>query len=386
MVCCASYFNGFAQQTYPQLSEICTDHANIMTSGQLLDLRQKLTNFETETSHQIVVLTVANLGNESIENYALQVFEHNRIGQRDIDNGLLILFSAEDREVRIEVGYGLEPVITDAISSRLIRNIMIPEFKEQRYFEGIDLATDEIIKIIMDPEYISDLEYIEEFSHEDDNSQMMPWWGKFFIILFCGIFLSVFLFIGFHLLKNGYKDFVNLFRGLFSGQISVLGFPFMLVGICFSLFFGLVFTFAPLIAFSVMLSYVVFNTDFNTLINSVFDMRYFSFNYFLITIAFLLVGLPILIAVLIVLRFDNGFKLSLLESNSSFIKKHISFRKATSSSRSSGSSGSSRSSGSSGSSRSSRLSSSSRSSSSSSRSSFSGGGGRSGGGGASGRW
>ncbi|MBA6151960.1 TPM domain-containing protein [Gelidibacter maritimus] len=366
---------GFSQQIYPQLHEFSTDQANVMSNEQLRSLRQKLIDFETETSHQIVVLTIESLGNESIENYALQVFEQNKIGQLDRDNGLLILFAAEERAVRIEVGYGLEPIITDAISSRLIRTIMIPEFKKERYFKGIDLATDEIISIISDPKYFIDSENIEEFGYEDDNFRMIPWWGKFLIILFFGIFLTVFLFIGFPLLKNGFKDMVNLFRGLFSGEIGIFLFPFMFVGICFSLIFGLVFTFAPLIAFSVMLSQVVFYINFDTLISSVNDMRYFSLNYVLITIGVLLVGLPILIAVLMVLRYNNGFKLSLLKSNNGFINKNLSFRQSTAS-KSSGLSSYSRSSRSSGFSR----------SSSSSRSSFSGGGGRSGGGGASGHW
>ena len=155
-----------------------------MSSEQLLHIRQKLTDFETETSHQIAVLTINTLGNGSIENYALQVFEQNQIGQVDLDNGVLILFSEADREVRIEVGYGLEAVITDAISSRLIRNIMIPEFKEDRYFEGIDLATDEIIKIINNPIYA------EEFASYDDDINIMPFWGKLLVVLLVGGFFQ----------------------------------------------------------------------------------------------------------------------------------------------------------------------------------------------------
>lgn len=365
-----NFFTGFSQQTYPQLHEICTDQSNIMSYEQLLDLREKLTDFETETSHQIAVLTIANLGNESIENYALQVFEQNRIGQADVDNGLLILFSAEDREVRIEVGYGLEPIITDGISSRLIRNIMIPEFKEHRYFEGIDLATDEIIKIIRDSRYA------EEFAYTEETSNGTSFWGKFFFVLFIGAFFSVFFYIGIRILKNGYKDLVNLYRGLFSGEISVLSFPFRLLGVCFPIVFGMVFTFAPLFSFCLMLSQFVFDADINTLMNGIIDSEFFNVINFLILVGIFLLSLPVIIAALIVKRYDKGFKLSFLESNMSYIKKNMSFNSSNFSS------GSSRSRSSS----SSRSSGYSSSSSSSSRSSFSGGGGRSGGGGASGRW
>lgn len=342
-----------------------------MSYDQLLELRQKLTDFETETSHQIAVLTVANLGNESIENYALQVFEQNEIGQVDIDNGLLILFSAEDREVRIEVGYGLESIITDAISSRLIRNIMIPEFKEQRYFEGIDLATDEIIKIINDPIYTEEIEVYEE------DITIMPLWGRLLIVILVSGFLSVFFFIGFYLLKKSYKDLVNVYRGLISGEIGILYFPFMLIGILFTFIFGFVFSVVPLFIFIVMIALVIFNFNMSGILDSIADSSHLNSSNILLAIGFLLVGLPMLIATVIVKRYGEGFKLSLVKSNDSFIKKNISLGSSTSSS-----SKYSRSSSSS----SSRSSRSSRSSSSSSRSSFSGGGGRSGGGGASGRW
>lgn len=358
-----SYFTSFSQQSYPQLNEICTDQANIMSYEQLLDLRQKLTDFETETTHQIVVLTINSLGNESIEDYALEVFDQNRIGQLDVDNGLLILFSAEDREVRIEVGYGLEPIITDAISSRLIRNVMIPKFKEDRYFEGIDLATDEIIKIIRDPTYA------EEFADFEEDISIMPFWGKLIIILLVGGFLSIFFLIGFFLLKKSYKDLVNVYRGLISGEISVLSFPFMFFGILFTLMFGFVFTVVPLFFFLMMLSLVVFNFNTESIMNDIMDSGYLNGTNILLAIGFFLVGLPLLIASLIVKRYEEGFKFSYLKTNKRYIKKNISFSSSTSSSRSSRSSSSSRS-----------------SRSSSSRSSFSGGGGRSGGGGASGRW
>lgn len=104
MVGCFVYFNGFLQHVYPQLNDICTDNANIMSSDQLLALREKLTNFKTETLHQIVVLTIADLGDDTIENYAFQVFEQNQLGQEGADNNLLIQFSENDRKVRIEVG------------------------------------------------------------------------------------------------------------------------------------------------------------------------------------------------------------------------------------------------------------------------------------------
>lgn len=366
-LCALSFFTGFSQQTYPHLQEFCTDLAGIFSETELLSLRQKLAGFEAETSHQIVVLTVQNLGDESIENYALEVFEQNKIGQLDSDNGLLILFSEEDREVRIEVGYGLELMITDAISSRLIRNIMIPEFKEYRYFEGIDLVTDDIIKIITDPIYA------EEFEVYEEGVKIMPFWGKLIIVILVGGFLSVFFWIGSHILKKSYQDLVTAYRGLISGEIGVLYFPFLLVGILFSMIFGVVFSVVPLFVFTMMLSVIIFNLNMDGVMDAIFDSAYINGFNILLVMGFLLIGLPMLIATTILKRYDTGFKLSFLKTNSSFIERNISLYKGTSSSRTSRSS------------RSSWSSKSSKSSRSSSRS-FSGGGGRSGGGGASGRW
>ena len=89
-----------AQQEYPKLTEFVTDKAQIFTQPQLEGLRTKLYQFESETTNQLVILTIDELGNETIEQYALEVFNQNGLGQEGKDNGILILFSKLDREVR----------------------------------------------------------------------------------------------------------------------------------------------------------------------------------------------------------------------------------------------------------------------------------------------
>ena len=170
-----------AQEEYARLSEIVVDDAQIFTQAQLDGLRDKLYRFESETSNQLVVLTIDKLRGETIEQYALEVFNENRLGQEGKDNGILILFSKLDREVRIEVGYGLESYITDAVASRIIRNTMIPRFKDEDYFEGIDLATDQIIEFLNDPEAL------EEFKADIDAEADMPWW----LYIIIGLFLMM---------------------------------------------------------------------------------------------------------------------------------------------------------------------------------------------------
>ena len=90
----------------------------------------------------------------------------------------MVLFAKDDREVRIEVGYGLEPYITAAVASRIIRNTMLPRFKAGEYFLGIDLATDQIIQFLSDPEAL------EEFKKETDSDSGMGVGCKIFILLY----------------------------------------------------------------------------------------------------------------------------------------------------------------------------------------------------------
>lgn len=346
----------WSQDYYPKLTEICTDNAGIMTSDELQSMRQKLKNFETETTHQIVVLTINSLGNESIESFALNVFNDNQLGQGDKDNGILILFAKDDRKVRIEVGYGLEPIMTDAISSRIIRNVMIPKFKNEDYFEGLDEGTDEIIKIISDPKYA------DEFAQETESSETMPFWGKILVFLLFFGFLGIFVAVGTALFWSAYKDLINAYRGLFSGRISVLSFPFMLLGTLFALVFGLVFMLGPLIGLFFIFSQLILDGSLNSIFYG-FNAPQETIIWALMTIvAILFVILPIILGILKVTNLDKkALAFSLLKSDKKFIKKHISFSSSGgSSSRTYSSSGSS--------------------------SSFSGGGGSSGGGGASGSW
>lgn len=327
-----------------------------MSSGELESLRQKLTDFETETTHQIVVLTINSIGNESIESYALNVFNENQIGQKETDNGILILFAKDDRKVRIEVGYGLEPIITDAISSRIIRNSMIPNFKDGVYFKGLDEGTDEIINIISDPKYA------EEFAQDTETSTDMPLWGKILVFLFFFGFLGIFIAVGTALFWSAYKDLINAYRGLFSGRISVLSFPFMLLGTLFALVFGLVFILVPLIGLFFIFSQLVLGASLDDTFSSL-DVSQNTIIWSLMTIvAFAFVILPIILGILKITNFDKkpiGF--SFLKSDKNFIKRNMALHSSgSSSSRTYSSSGSS--------------------------SSFSGGGGSSGGGGASGGW
>lgn len=111
------------------------DEAHVIQNDEALS--QNLEAYRTETGHQIAVLTVTTLQNESIEDVANQVFRTWGIGDKDRNDGVLILIATEDRKARIEVGYGLEGALPDITANRILDEVMIPSFKEGLYEKGV---------------------------------------------------------------------------------------------------------------------------------------------------------------------------------------------------------------------------------------------------------
>ncbi|TGL88256.1 hypothetical protein EHQ68_10555 [Leptospira congkakensis] len=104
-----------------------------------------LEDHEKKTSNQIAILVIHSLEGEILEEYSLKVAETWKLGQKNKDNGVLVLLSIEDRKVRIEVGYGLEGILTDAYCNRIIQKKMIPYFKSDMYADGITAGLTEIL-------------------------------------------------------------------------------------------------------------------------------------------------------------------------------------------------------------------------------------------------
>jgi uncharacterized protein len=121
------------------------DYASILSSEQKAQLEAKLSDFEKKSGNEIAVVTINSLGGDTIENYAAALFDDWNIGQKGKDNGLLLLIAKDDRKMRIEVGYGLEPYVTDIEASHLIQNVLTPAFRSGDYFGGINEATDLLI-------------------------------------------------------------------------------------------------------------------------------------------------------------------------------------------------------------------------------------------------
>jgi len=125
-------------QNVPTLNAYVTDLAGVLAPDQLRALDSRLQTYEDTTSNQIVVLIVNTVPEEDIESYSIAVAEKNKIGQKGKDNGILMTVDVNDHKVRFEIGYGLEGSVPDAISSYIIDEIVIPDFKNGNYYSGID--------------------------------------------------------------------------------------------------------------------------------------------------------------------------------------------------------------------------------------------------------
>lgn len=132
----------------PNPPKLVNDIANVLQPQEENQLERKLVAYNDSTSTQIAIITLENIGGDEINLYAAELAEEWEIGQKGKDNGLLILLSMEDRKVAIQVGYGLEPIVTDALSKNIIENYIIPEFKKGDFYGGLDAGTDQVIKVL----------------------------------------------------------------------------------------------------------------------------------------------------------------------------------------------------------------------------------------------
>ncbi|MFE1597327.1 TPM domain-containing protein [Methylobacterium sp. ID0610] len=137
-----------AELSFPALTGRVVDAAGLLTDQQRGALDAKLKAHEDKTSDQVVVATVRSLQGTSIEDYANRLFRAWKLGQAKANNGVLLLVAPGERKVRIEVGYGLEGALTDALSKVLIAGTIAPRFKAGDFAGGIDAGVDGILSIL----------------------------------------------------------------------------------------------------------------------------------------------------------------------------------------------------------------------------------------------
>ncbi len=138
----------FSQPDTPTLKYWANDFTNTFNNSELNILNQKLKSFQDSTSNQIVFLMINTLNNYPLEYYTMDVVEKNKIGTKKFDNGILFLVAKKDRKIRIEVGYGLEGALPDALASSIIRNTVTPYFRNGDYFSGVYKGITAIISAV----------------------------------------------------------------------------------------------------------------------------------------------------------------------------------------------------------------------------------------------
>jgi uncharacterized protein len=137
-----------AADAAPKLTRHVTDLTGTLTAAQVDQLDAQLVSLEKTKGAQLVVLMVGTTQPQEIEDYSLAVAEANKIGRKGTDDGVLLLVAKNDRQVRIEVGYGLEGAIPDAATARIIREYIAPKFRSNDYFGGISDAVGALTQLI----------------------------------------------------------------------------------------------------------------------------------------------------------------------------------------------------------------------------------------------
>lgn len=134
-----------AQPKVPALKYYANDYTGTLNQSQLNNLDYRLKTFDDSTSNQIVLLIIPTLNDYPLNEYSIAVATKNKIGSKKNDNGILLLIVKNDRRIRIEVGYGLEGALPDALASSIIRNVIIPYFRNNNYYGGITAGINAII-------------------------------------------------------------------------------------------------------------------------------------------------------------------------------------------------------------------------------------------------
>ena len=184
-------------QDFPKLTGRVVDAANLLSPADEATLTAKLEALEKASTRQLVVATVPDLQGYAIEDYGYRLGRTWGIGQSEANNGTILLVAPNERKVRIEVGYGLEPILTDALSSVIIQTRILPAFRDNDYPAGIMAGADEIIAQLQAPPEVAEqraLAAAEQQSRQRDDE------GSIFPLIFWGIVL---VFIILPMLRGG---------------------------------------------------------------------------------------------------------------------------------------------------------------------------------------
>lgn len=147
-LCLALAHQAWAQTAVPALTARVTDLSHVLSDTQRQALEQRLADFEAEKGSQLAVLLVPSTGPESIEQYGIRVAEAWKLGRKGVDDGVLLLVATQDRALRIEVGYGLEGAIPDAVGKRVIEEVILPHFRQGDLAAGVEAGVAALMGLI----------------------------------------------------------------------------------------------------------------------------------------------------------------------------------------------------------------------------------------------
>ena len=156
-----------------------------MQPAEVEALEQKLSAYNDSTSSQIAVVTVSSLDGDEIADYAQKLYESWGIGRKGKNNGILVLVAQQEHAARIQTGYGLEGAVPDALAKRIISNVLVPAFRQNQFYAGLDRATDQLIALAKG-EYKADPADAQPQGRRDGGSGP-PFW------LIIGILVLVFI-------------------------------------------------------------------------------------------------------------------------------------------------------------------------------------------------
>ncbi len=166
----------------PRLEGRINDKAGVLSSSTSREIDSYLAAVEKATGAQIALLTIPSLEGDALESYSLRVAEAWKLGSAEQDNGALLLVAMEEREIRIEVGYGLESVLTDAMSGYIIREAIVPEFKSGNFDRGITAGLQAMGGVVTGDTPIT-VEQIQD-SRKEEESGGVPVFFLIFILVF----------------------------------------------------------------------------------------------------------------------------------------------------------------------------------------------------------
>ena len=184
-----------AQELPPRPDGPVYDGANMIDDAVEAQLDERLRVYNRETGRSVIVATVPDLGGETVEGYAVDLYQTWGIGGEETDEGALLLVAQEERKIRIEVGYGSTPTLTDAASGRIIRNTITPAFKQDDYTGGIVAGVAQMIEALdMDPATARAIEEAEAAAgaQGNDRRSASTWLGA--IVWIALIFGFAFIF------------------------------------------------------------------------------------------------------------------------------------------------------------------------------------------------